>query len=827
MSDSEARQTRPSGDRSDEIPHRGGPLAGLRVLELGELVAAPYCAKLLGDLGADVIKLERPGTGDPARLRGPFRGDVPDLEGSALYLYLNTSKRGITLDLEREDDRALFRRLADRADVLVEDRAPGSLDALGLGYAALSRDNPRLIVTSLTPFGQTGPNAMHVSFHLNLYHGAGHASPFTPEALRGERAAAKAGGYLGEYDAGLTAAVGTLAAVLGRERTGRGQHIDVSKQEAMMCLERVTIGRFANEPDAFSGRGRPGGLVRAKDGWFIVNTLEPHQWQGLVETMGDPDWSRAPWCQQPEKRMERQAEIQRHIADWAAEVTRDEIYHAAQAHRTPAGPVRDVREVMAWPQVRERGFFRELDHERAGALEYPTAPYRFSDTDWVGFAAPRLGEHDLQVRAELAHEADRTGPRARAVGTAPAPTGRRGPLSGIRVLDFTWAWAGPQGSLLLGMLGAEIIKVESHARLDHARVHSLTAGALSGRHDESPVFNDLNLGKRSVTLNLRKPGARDLVRELVPHCDVVLQNMRPGVLDRMGLGYEELRKVRPDLIMLSSSAVGASGPERSYSGYAPTFACLSGVASISGHPDEPPMALSGSVDLRVGTTAAFAVLAALIHRRKTGRGQDIDLSSTEVMSSMIGEAFIGYQLTGRQPARIGNRDEWMAPHGCYRCRGAGNPEGEWVTIAVASEAEWQAFRNVVGDPALEREEFATPEARLRHQDALDEAVGRFTSRHAPAEVVAALQRVGVAAAIVHTGASLARDPHLRARGVYEIVEHPLLGALEMVRPPWRLEGAALPGPSPLLGQHNRYVLQEILGVGDAELAALVADEVVY
>lgn len=807
---------------------RPGPLAGLRVLELGERVAAPYCAKLLGDLGADVIKVERPGAGDPARRRGPFRGDRVDPEQSALFLHLNTSKRGVTLDLDREADRAAFRRLAAWADVLVEDRPPGELEAKGLGYAALSRDNPRLVVTSVTPFGQTGPNAGHRSYHLNLYHGAGHTSPFRPASLLESRAASKAGGQLGECDAGLTAALGTLAAVIARRDTGRGQHVDVSKQEAMMCLERVTIGRFANERDPFAGRSGPGGPIRAKDGWFIVTTLESHQWKGLVEAMGDPAWSREPWCQDPEGRMRHQEEVQRYVGAWASERTREEIHHALQARGTPAGPVRDVAEVMAWPQIRARGFFRELLHPKAGTLAYPTGPYRFSEAEWVGSAAPTLGAHDPGILGEPGPAAGAPGVGRELPRATASETGRgRGPLAGVRILDFTWAWAGPHGSLLLGMLGAEVIKVESRARLDHARVHSLTAGSFAGRYDESPVFQELNLGKKSVTLNLRTEGGRDLVRRLVPHCEVVLQNMRPGVLDRMGLGYEDLRRVREDLVMLSSSAVGATGPERTYAGYAPTFACLSGVASISGHPDDPPLPLSGSVDLRVGTAAAFAVLAALLHKARTGQGQHIDLSSTEVMSSMIGEAFLGYQLSGRVPGRIGNRDEWMAPHGCYRCRPAGRPEREWVSIAVDDEEEWQAFRAVVGDPELAREAFATREARLRNQDALDAVVERFTSRHAPAEVVERLQRAGVAAAIVHTGASLAEDPHLRARGVYEIVEHPLLGVLKSLRPPWRLEGAELPGPSPLLGQHNDYVLGEILGLGKDEIADLVAAEVVY
>ena len=217
----------------------------------------------------------------------------------------------------------------------------------------------------------------------------------------------------------------------------------------------------------------------------------------------------------------------------------------------------------------------------------------------MGTRAPLLGEHDSEIRAELEAATPAANNAAREATPQPPAEGGRGPLAGIRVADFTWAWAGPQGSLLLGMLGAEVVKIESRARLDHARVHSLTAGNLKGGIDASPVFNDLNLGKRSVTLNLRHERGRELVHRLVEQSDIVLQNMRPGVLERLGLGYEDLRGSNPDLVMLSSSAVGATGPERTYAGYAPTFACLSGIASISGHPDEPPISLSGSVDLRV------------------------------------------------------------------------------------------------------------------------------------------------------------------------------------------------------------------------------------
>jgi crotonobetainyl-CoA:carnitine CoA-transferase CaiB-like acyl-CoA transferase len=392
----------------------------------------------------------------------------------------------------------------------------------------------------------------------------------------------------------------------------------------------------------------------------------------------------------------------------------------------------------------------------------------------------------------------------------------RGPLAGIRVTDFTWAWAGPQGTLLLAMLGAQVIKIESRVRLDHARKHSLMAGAVHGGVNDSPFFNDLNLGKLSLTLNLRTQEARDVVRRLVSKSDVVVENMRPGVFARLGLDYDSLREVKPDIIMLSSSAVGATGPERLNTGYAPTFSSLSGIVDITGHTDEAPMLLSGSVDLRVGATAAFAVLAALYHRQRTGEGQNIDLSSTEVMSSMMGEAFLEYSMSGRIPQRLGNRDSAMAPHGCYACKG----EPRWVTIAVGDEAEWTALKSVIRDPELTDAAFAGPVERWRNQDRLDEIVERWTRERTADEAVTQLQRAGVPSMPVQTGLTLAKDPHVRERGILQTVKHPTLGERAVVGPPWRLEGAAVHRSAPLLGEHNDTVLREILGLSQEEIDEL-------
>jgi benzylsuccinate CoA-transferase BbsF subunit len=401
----------------------------------------------------------------------------------------------------------------------------------------------------------------------------------------------------------------------------------------------------------------------------------------------------------------------------------------------------------------------------------------------------------------------------------------RQPLAGIRIVDFTWAWAGPQATLLLGMLGAEVIKIESRARLDHTRLRSLMTGPTLTSPDHSVIFGDLNLNKLSLTLDLTKPRASEIVKSLVKISDVVAENMRPGVLDRLGLSYAALRATKPDIIMLSSSAVGSTGSEQAYVGYAPTFAALGGITHITGQPEGPPIPLSGAVDLRVGTTSAFAILAALYHRARTGQGQYIDLSSTEAVCAMIGDTFLEYAMNRRSPGRAGNRDRIMAPHNCYRCAG----DHKWVTIAVATDDEWRALRGVVADPRLADERFSDGYGRWQHQDELDEIIGQWTASRSPEEITQALQAVGVAALPAHNGRTLVEDPQLRERGLMQPVEHPLTGKRLVAGPPWRFSRtpASIRRPAPLLGEHNRYVLNELLGLPDEEIQRLTEEGVLY
>ena len=373
-------------------------LAGLRAVELCELIAGPYCAKALADMGAEVVKVEKPVCGDPARRAGPFPQDLPHGERSGLFLYLNTNKRSVTLDITTATGRRLLRDLLRDADILVEDLPPGRADALGLGYEALSAAYPELIVTSITPFGKSGPCCHWRAYHLNTYHGSGHSSFIYQDPREAARGPVVAGAYVGEYDAGMAAALATMAAVLGRQETRRGQEIEVSKQEAMVALERVDVARFANDPSPMRRPGMVGGLVRTRDGHIVITAVLNQQWQGLVEVMGNPAWAQDEMCRDEISRSQYRDEIQPHIEEWAAGCTSEDVYRRAQEAGVPLGPVRTVAEVMAWEQARERGFFAEIEHPEAGRLEYPTTSCRFSETPWQGERpAPLLGQHNDEV----------------------------------------------------------------------------------------------------------------------------------------------------------------------------------------------------------------------------------------------------------------------------------------------------------------------------------------------------------------------------------------------------------------------------------------------
>ncbi len=400
------------------------------------------------------------------------------------------------------------------------------------------------------------------------------------------------------------------------------------------------------------------------------------------------------------------------------------------------------------------------------------------------------------------------------------------PLEGIRVVDFAWAWAGSQATSILALLGAEVIKIESMKRIDHSRVFSLTTGQWFDEPDRSTIFNDMNLGKLSANIDMSRPEGVDLVKRLVEISDVAMENMRPGKIEALGLGYDVLREVNPGIVMLSSSARGNTGPEREYIGYAPLFSAISGFAHISGYEGDEPIRLSGEIDILSAISSAFAILAALVHQQRTGEGQYIDLSSTEATSVFMGEVFMDYCMNGRIQTRHGNKDQFMAPHNVYKCKG----DDKWISIAVATDDEFKSLCEAAGHSEWAADgRFADCLSRWNNQAELDKLIGNWTVNLLHTDVMKSLQAVGVAAAPCYNSEDLWNDPHLKAREFWAEVDHLVLGKMTAIAPVWKFSETPLEvrNPAPLFGQHNDYVFGELLGLDSAEIARLVAEKVIY
>ena len=384
---------------------RPGPLAGLRVVELGEGTAAPACGKLLADLGADVVKVEPP-SGDVARRAGPFGRGERDLEASALFLHLNTSKRGVVADLPSAGGNALVAMLLGRADVLLDDHAPGWLEARGLDWPSLHERYPRLVVTRITPYGLTGPRRDQPGDELTLQHASGLGNLLPQRATSIARAPVLMGGFQASGHGALAAAVATLAALLGRSPNGGGRLVDVSLQETILAMMScyVTSWRYQGTtwcrvPDRPPAMGR----LQTRDGFVVLNATDDHHFGKLRELMGSPAWCAGDSWLQLEYRARHLMEIAPRIEAWVRTQGKHELHEAAGRRGIPIGPVNDAAEVLASPQYEARGYFVDLEHPRAGRLRYASWPYRFSATPArIARPAPLLGQHQQEVEAELA-----------------------------------------------------------------------------------------------------------------------------------------------------------------------------------------------------------------------------------------------------------------------------------------------------------------------------------------------------------------------------------------------------------------------------------------
>ena len=380
-------------------PSPPGPLHGIRVLECGHMVGAAYAAKLMADLGAEVIKIEEPG-GDDARRRGPYPGNIFHPEKSGLFLYMNTNKLGVSLDLQHAKGQELFRRLAQDADLVVHNYPPAQMPARGLDYEELHKLNPRLVITSISPFGQTGPNRDYHAHDLTMWSAGGIVYLSGPSG-REDLPPLKAFGQQAGMQAGVNAAVGSLGALFGRFKSGQGQHIDVSIQE---CLVAIMENNYISWPydgtlaSRLGFRLIPQDVLACRDGYIYVLAIEDHQWNGAVELMGNPEWASMDLFQDFPSRSGNWDVLKPLLEDYLRDKSVQETYHAAQARRVPFAPVSTMGDLFDSSHLNARGFFATIGHPEAGSLRYAGAPYKFSASPWaLRSPAPCLGQHNVEI----------------------------------------------------------------------------------------------------------------------------------------------------------------------------------------------------------------------------------------------------------------------------------------------------------------------------------------------------------------------------------------------------------------------------------------------
>ena len=800
-----------------------GPLTGLRVLDLATDRAA-LCARTLAELGADVVVVEPP-DGAAARRRPPFGPD-----GSLYWETVARGKRSVVADLGTDDGRAAVRELARRADVLVESSPPGELGPLGLGFDELAADNPALIYVSVTPFGQTGPKAAWAATELTVEAAGGRL------ALQrdGDRPPVPVGYPQAFFHAGVQAAADVLVALHERRRSGLGQHLDVSMQAVMV---HTTMGQVSgarnndvgesvgtmDDPDA----ARAAKLVLLPGIWacadgFVAAPLTAGALPlvaHIMETEPDVDddlraydWSRLVADvlrgRVEDELVERSLAVIRRFFEAR---TKAELYALAFTGDFRLGPLQTTRDLVEDEHLRARGYFVEVD-----GVTRPGPPARLSATPMrVDLPVPRA------IGTESA--ADVASRWTAPLGPAPAVAGgaRTGEaFEGLKVADFSWVAVGPTIGRAFADHGATVVRVESRRRLDVARTLAPWKGDAKGV-DDSIWYAHHNAGKLGLTLDLSTPDGIAVARRLIDWADVVIESFSPGTMARLGLDYETVASTNPDLVMLSTSLLGQTGPMASFAGFGQQAVGLCGISTVTGWPDRPPIPPMGAyTDVVAPKYGTAAVAAALLARDRTGRGQHIDLSQVEASIRFIEPLVLDETVNRRTAVRPGLASETACPHGSYALPGGKN---RYVAVAVETDDQWQRLRTIAA-PALDP--FA-PDldlvARIAQRDAIEAALAGWVATQDD-DVAARLAAGGVPAARAAKPAHVANDPQLEHRGFFVPLDHRAMGTCDYEGPPTIFSAKRTPlhRPAPCLGEHTDHVLGELLGYGADETERLRA-----
>lgn len=724
-------------------------LSGFRVVQLGAGLAAAVGGRLLADVGADVACID------------------PD-NATPLATYLNHGKTIVTATGDA----------VAAADLILVEGRPMELRARRHDTDSLRAHNPTAALVLISPFGQTGLQADDPATDLTLCFASGIVRLLTGQVDDLDEAPIRPVGEQSAFIGGIAAACAGMHAALGATP---GAVIDVSIQEALATMAMTELARAGLTGKSWSrkrladGNGATVCILPARDGYVAISPREYHQWAAWLEVMGSPEWGKDPRFLHKHDRVANWDVLHALMSTWSRDHNKRWIADAAQRAHVPSFPLGEPAELLASPQLAHRRFFRIV---AAGGptVRAPGPPF--------GLTLAQRGVSGVRSRGDIARDWP-----AMTMGAA-----SQLPLSGVRVLDFSWVIAGPTTTRYLAAMGAEVIKVEAPGRGDPGRATEL--------------HTVLGQAKRGIVLDLKRPEAVAVAHALAEKSDVLIENFATGVMDRLGLGAAALQAVNPDLVFVSASGLGRTGPESHGVAYGTLLQCYAGFAGLNRHPDVPPRVGFAWLDPMCGLMLAFIVAAALWQRRHGGAVARVDFSMIEAMLWTMAEPLLATQLTG-PPQPVGNASSRYAPHGVYRCAG----DDAWISIAATSDEAWQALCGMVpGLASMER--FDCPE-RMAQRSAIDATLAAWLHPKSAAAAATALRRAGIPAAALATSCDLVANSHLRERGFWEQYGAGVLPGL-----PWRASFGRQSGAAPELGADTDAVLADVLGLSADDIVAL-------
>ena len=827
--------------------------------EFAEGVAGQYVGKMLADAGADVVKVE-PERG--CALRGWSVTNVPGMkaeagdtdkpgeaktqngsqqEDGAFFQYLNTGKRSLVGTAEgtaassgtnaSTDDPAVA-RLLEIADIVIEDSLPQSL------LDELLRQRPDVVVISLSPYGRLSSEADRPATEFTLQARAGGIG----KRGRLENPPVQAGGRIGEWMAGVCGAVGGLAAAQRAMATGQGEHVDVSLYEGLVISTNIYAFLLASLSGNWDVQIPHRNLEMPSieptaDGFVGFSTMAQQQFQDFLRMIGAEDWVDDPVISSPFERWAARDMFFERVHAWTKARTTEEIVGIASSLRIPVSLIGNGEIVPTFEAFEGRNMFVE---NPSGGFTQPRRPYLIHGLEMPALEpVPKLGETTATDIASLAEQKAVARADAGAESDAEAKSQNKSdadpaakpsaspplPLEGIRIIECTGWWAGPIAGQTLAQLGADIIKVESTQRPDGMRFASVKPPTEDKWWEWGMVYHGVNTNKRAITLNLTDPEGRAVLEKLVATADVLIENYTPRVMDNFGITWEHLSAINPELIMVRMPGFGLSGPWRDNTGFAQTMEQMSGMAYLTGYPEEPPQIPRGPCDPVAGLHASFATLLALEERRQSGKGKLVEVAMIDAALNVAAEALVEFSATDILMERVGNSSYGLAPQGVYPC----SEHETWVGISAATDQQWQALAQAIGQAGLASDPtLATWQDRWLRRDELDEAISEWSKQHTCEEAAKLLLAAGVPASVVEIDRHVGRDALLWERGFFVELEHPVAGAHGYPAVPFRYASHSEPWINrhpPTVGEHNEEVFGE-LGYSAEDMSRLQEQNVI-